>query len=73
MLRVRRNKQKENRRRNGDKYEEDMPDAYLMCEKQRNGEAEEFYGMYFEHNSQQFIETLGGQPIDFDNRGAFRA
>jgi hypothetical protein len=44
-----------------------------MCQKQRNGEAEEFYGMYFEHNSQQFIETLNGQPIDFDNRGAFRA
>jgi hypothetical protein len=28
--------------------------------------------MYFEHNSQQFVDTLGGQPIDFDNKGAFR-
>jgi hypothetical protein len=46
---------------------------FLMCQKQRNGEAEEFYGLYFEHNSQQFIEVQGGQPIDFDNRGSFRA
>jgi twinkle protein len=68
-----RNKKKENARRNNEDYDEKQPDMFLMCQKQRNGEAEEFYGMYFEHNSQQFIETLNGQPIDFDNRGAFRA
>lgn len=68
-----RNKKKENARRNNEDYDEKQPDMFLMCQKQRNGEAEEFYGMYFEHNSQQFIETQGGQPIDFDNRGAFRA
>jgi len=68
-----RNKKKENARRNNEDYDEKQPDMFLMCQKQRNGEAEEFYGMYFEHNSQQFIETQGGQPIDFDNKGAFRA
>ena len=68
-----RNKKKENARRNNDDYDEKQPDMFLMCQKQRNGEAEEFYGMYFEHNSQQFVDTLGGQPIDFDNRGSFRA
>ena len=68
-----RNKKKENARRNNEDYDEKQPDMFLMCQKQRNGEAEEFYGMYFEHNSQQFIETQGGQPIDFDNRGSFRA
>jgi twinkle protein len=68
-----RNKKKENARRNNEDYDEKQPDMFLMCQKQRNGESEEFYGMYFEHNSQQFIETQGGQPIDFDNRGSFRA
>ena len=68
-----RNKKKENARRNNEDYDEKQPDMFLMCQKQRNGEAEEFYGMYFEHNSQQFVDTLNGQPIDFDNRGAFRA
>jgi len=68
-----RNKKKENARRNNEDYDEKQPDMFLMCQKQRNGEAEEFYGMYFEHNSQQFVDTLNGQPIDFDNRGSFRA
>jgi twinkle protein len=68
-----RNKKKENARRNNEDYDEKQPDMFLMCQKQRNGEAEEFYGLYFEHNSQQFIDTLGGQPIDFDNKGSFRA
>ena len=67
-----RNKQKENRKRNGDKYEEDLPDAYLMCEKQRNGEAQEMYGLYYHQSSQQFIETWGGATMDFDNKGRFR-
>jgi twinkle protein len=67
-----RNKQKENRKRNGEKYEEDLPDAYLMCEKQRNGEAQEMYGLYYHQGSQQFIETWGGATMDFDNRGRFR-
>ncbi len=67
-----RNKQKENRKRNGEKYEEDLPDAYLMCEKQRNGEAQEMYGLYYHQSSQQFIETWGGATMDFDNKGRFR-
>jgi len=67
-----RNKQKENRKRNGEKYEEDLPDAYLMCEKQRNGEAQERYGLYYHQGSQQFIETWGGATMDFDNKGRFR-
>ena len=67
-----RNKQKENRKRNGEKYDEDLPDAYLMCEKQRNGEAQEMYGLYYHQSSQQFIETWGGPTMDFDNKGKFR-
>ena len=67
-----RNKKKENNRRNGMQYDESDPDTFLMCQKQRNGEAEEFYGLFYHHSSQQFIENLGGQPFDFDNKGRFR-
>ncbi len=66
-----RNKKKENLRRNGEQYDENSPDCFLMCQKQRNGEAEEFYGLWYQAGSQQFVETLGGLPIDFDNRGRF--
>jgi len=66
-----RNKKKENMRRNNEQVDETVADAYLMCEKQRNGEAEEFYGLFYHASSQQFVETLGGFPIDFDNGGRF--
>ncbi len=68
-----RNKKKENMRNRGEQIDESVPDAYLMCEKQRNGDAQEWYGMYYHSSSQQFIEKLGGFPIDFDNGGKFVA
>jgi hypothetical protein len=43
-----------------------------MCEKQRNGEAQESYGLYYHSGSQQFIDTFGGATMDFDNKGKFR-
>lgn len=67
-----RNKKKENQIRNGEQIEIDAPDAYLMCEKQRNGEAQEWYSLYYHSGSQQFIDTWGGATMDFDNRGRFR-
>jgi hypothetical protein len=48
-----------------------MPDAYLMCEKQRNGEAEEWYQLWYHKESQQFIEMSNGVPMAFDAGGAF--
>jgi twinkle protein len=69
---IHRNKKKENARRTGEKYDEMQPDCFLMCQKQRNGEAEEFYGLWYEGQSQQFLENIDGVPIDFDNRGGFR-
>lgn len=69
---IHRNKKKENARRTGDKYDDSQPDCFLMCQKQRNGEAEEFYGLWFEGQSQQFLENINGVPIDFDNKGGFR-
>ena len=66
-----RNKKKSNMLRAGDRVDPAMPDAYLMCEKQRNGEAEEMYALWFNAASQQFVEDLGLGPMDFDNRGQF--
>ncbi len=64
-----RNKKKENLRNMGELVDENMPDAYLMCEKQRNGEAQEWYSLWYHASSQQFVEKLGSLPQDFDNMG----
>lgn len=68
-----RNKKKENMRNRGEMIDETQPDTYLMCEKQRNGEAQEWYGLFYHSGSQQFLDNLGGAPMDFDNKGRFRA
>jgi twinkle protein len=68
-----RNKKKENMRNRGEQIDETQADTFLMCEKQRNGEAQDWYGLYYHSASQQFIENLGGSPMDFDNNGRFRA
>ena len=47
------------------------PDALLMCEKQRNGESEDWFSLWYHAASQQFVETPGGLPMDFDNAGSF--
>lgn len=67
-----RNKKKENMRNRGEQIDESQPDAFLMCEKQRNGDHQEWYGLFFHGSSQQFVDTVGGQAIDFDNKGRFR-
>lgn len=64
-----RNKKKENLRNMGEQVDESMPDAYLMCEKQRNGESQEWYSLWYHASSQQFVEKLGSLPQDFDNMG----
>ena len=66
-----RNKKKENMVNMGQQVDETMPDAYLMCEKQRNGESQEWYGLWYHAASQQFVENVGSLPMDFDNNGKF--
>lgn len=66
-----RNKKKSNLLRSGERVDPAMPDAYLMCEKQRNGEAEEMYALWFHASSQSFVEEFGSNPIDYDNNGKF--
>jgi twinkle protein len=66
-----RNKKKEHDIQNGQTPDHKKPDALLMCEKQRNGDAEEWYSLWFNRESQQFVDEPGGVPMSFDSRGAF--
>lgn len=66
-----RNKKKENMKHRGEQVDDFVPDAFLMCEKQRNGEAQEWYGLWYNSSSQQFVESPGSVPMDFDNKGSF--
>ena len=66
-----RNKKKERMVKNGEEIKGEQPDAYLMCEKQRNGENEEWYKLFYHKDSQQFIEDENGVPMAFDTAGAF--
>lgn len=66
-----RNKKKERMLRNGEEIKGVQPDAYLMCEKQRNGESEEWYQLWYHKDSQQFVEDEQAVPMAFDAVGAF--
>jgi len=66
-----RNKKKEMEAHRGESVDHNMPDAYLMCVKQRNGEGEPWMEFYFHLDSQQFLERSGGLPMSFDNVGDF--
>lgn len=66
-----RNKKKERMLRNGEEIKGVQPDAYLMCEKQRNGESEEWYQLWYHKDSQQFVEDENAVPMAFDTVGAF--
>ena len=70
VLLMYRNKAKERKLRNGEEVI-GKPDAMLMCEKQRNGEHEDWYNLYYHKDSQQFIEDENGVPMAFDEKGAF--
>lgn len=71
VLLVHRNKLKEAKIKKGEKAESDAPDTYLMCEKQRNGESEDWYSLWFHRDSQQFVESEFDQPMAFDVAGKF--
>lgn len=66
-----RNKKKERMLRNGEQIKDVQPDAYLMCEKQRNGENEEWYQLWYHKDSQQFVEEEESVPMAFDTVGKF--
>jgi twinkle protein len=70
VLMVWRNKKKEHDAQNGSS-DPKIPDCYLMCEKQRNGEAEDWYSLWYHKDSQQFVEQHDSFPMSFDEGGRF--
>jgi twinkle protein len=66
-----RNKKKEHQASAGNSIDPQTNDAMLMCEKQRNGEVEEWYSLWFHRDSQQFVERWDGVPMSFDEHGKF--
>jgi twinkle protein len=68
---VHRNKSKELARKEKKKVDPLDPDTVLMCEKQRNGEFEEHYPLWYHKESQQFIDDVNGVPMAFDTEGGF--
>jgi twinkle protein len=66
-----RNKQKERMLRDGKEIIGVAADAILMCEKQRNGENENSYQLWYHKDSQQFVEDENAVPMAFDTVGSF--
>lgn len=66
-----RNKKKEHDAQKKGTVDEKIPDAMLMCEKQRNGEAEDWFSLWYDKESQQFTEMHGAIAMQFDNAGEF--
>ena len=71
VLLVWRNKKKEHAAQTGNAVDNQTPDAMLMCEKQRNGENEDWYSLWFHRDSHQFVEQWDGLPMTFDEKGDF--
>ena len=53
LMIVHRNKTKEMAKEQGKEYDEASPDTIVVCAKQRHGEWEGRFGLYFDHGSQQ--------------------
>lgn len=59
-----RNKAKEDAARSGKDYDDNDPDAVLICDKQRNGEWEGKLGFWFDPGSLQFVEYPSRMAMD---------
>jgi twinkle protein len=57
-----RNKAKETAMRMGEQYEPEDPDCLLILDKQRHGETEGRYRLFFDHGSMQYVEDRNGLP-----------
>jgi twinkle protein len=66
-----RNKKKEHQMSAGATVDPMTADAMLMCEKQRNGETEDWYSLWFHRDSQQFVESHDAIAMSFDEKGNF--
>lgn len=64
MLLVWRNKKKELERQMGKTHGKDEPDARLICCKQRNGEWEGRFSLWFDADSQQYVGDEGAPAMN---------
>ena len=71
VLLVWRNKKKEHDKQKKGVADEKLPDTMLMCEKQRNGESEDWFNLWYDKESQQFVEMPGAIAMQFDAGGSF--
>lgn len=67
FISVWRNKPKERDREAGKLVSPETPDAFLICDKQRNGEWEGRIGLWFDKASQQFMGSHDAEPVTFEN------
>lgn len=65
-----RNKKKEHDASKGNHVDPMSYDAMIMCEKQRNGEMEDWYSLWFHKDSQQYVEKWDGFPMRFDEQAS---
>jgi twinkle protein len=63
VITVWRNKEKERAIQEGTQYDIKAPDALLICDKQRNGEWEGRFPLWYHHQSQQFLENGISGPM----------
>lgn len=64
VITVWRNKSKEAAQQTGGSYMPSEPDTVLICDKQRNGEWEGRFSLWYEPASMQFLEYSGGTPMN---------
>lgn len=65
LLLVWRNKPKERDRQAGKRIDDTMPDAMLICDKQRNGEWEGRVALWFDPESQQYTPSSARAQLDY--------
>lgn len=65
LLLMWRNKKKERDQQAGKMVSATEPDALLICDKQRNGEWEGRFSLWYERDSQQFVGIAGSAALNF--------
>lgn len=65
VLIIWRNKKKERDSQAGKMVSTTEPDALLICDKQRNGEWEGRFSLWYERDSQQFVGAAGAAALNF--------
>jgi hypothetical protein len=65
-----RNKSKERDFEANGVVDHSIPDAFLSFEKQRNGEWEGVAKLWFDRQSQQYVQEVGGLPTEYQPKSA---